>query len=115
MCIMMVSDQPHHHSFPTALITWEHFFFLQDAVMADLIADFWSESSQAKAQGISDETNILFEELRVHFLEEKEIFADLVCKVYMLIVEFEIALILHISLPDSHPSAKLYHLLKASE
>ena len=85
--VMMEADQPHHHPLPTTLVRWEYLLLLLlHAVEADLLPNLGAESGVTEAQGVSNEANILLEVLGVHFLQEQEVFADLMGKIDMLVV-----------------------------
>ena len=85
--VMMEADQPHHHPLPTTLVGRENLLLLLlHAVEADLLPNLGTEAGETEAQGVSDEANILLEVLRVHFLQEQEILADLMREVDMLVV-----------------------------
>lgn len=85
--VMMEADQPHHYPLPTTLIGRKYLLLLiLHAVEADLLANLGAESGVTEAQGVSDEANILLEVLRVHFLQEQEVFADLMREIDVLVV-----------------------------
>lgn len=113
MCVVMIADEPHHHSLPATLVTREHLFLLLlYAVSTDLLPNLRAESREAEAQRVSNEADILLEILRVHLLQKQEVFTHFMCEIDMLVVKLQITLILHIPLPNSHPPAKLDHFLE---
>lgn len=70
---------------------------------------------EAEVQWICDEVYILLEILMVHFLQQKEVFAYLMCKIHMLIVDLQIVLIYNVPLPNSLILDKLHHLFSPSK
>ena len=51
----------------------------------------------------------------VHFLEQQEVLANLVRKVYVLVVDLQIVLVDYVPLPNSLVLGKFHHLLSPSE
>ena len=70
---------------------------------------------EAEAEGISDEVDIFLEVLMIHFLKQKEVFANLMRKVNVLIVNLQIVLVYYVPLPNSFVSGKSHHLFNYSE
>lgn len=90
MAFMMEADKPHHDPLPIELIRYHRIpiscLNIRQQCM-DGTDSTTPKARECKAEWVGDEGNVLFEEFLVHLLEEQEVLADLVCEVYVLVVQ----------------------------